>query len=71
MCGIVGIYNLSGAPVDPEVLCLMTDIQRHRGPDDQGLRLFSLRGAQAEKSLELGDSLRPNRSFEGGSALTV
>jgi len=41
MCGIAGIYNLDGAPVDLQVLRRMTDVQRHRGPDDQGFRLFS------------------------------
>ena len=65
MCGIVGIYNFSGATVDPQVLSLMTDIQRHRGPDDQGLRLFSLRHPQAG-SLELEESYLSTRKFEGG-----
>lgn len=65
MCGIVGIYNLSGATVDPHVLCQMTDIQSHRGPDDQGMRLFSLRQPVAD-SLELEESYLSNRKFEGG-----
>lgn len=42
MCGIAGFYNFSGAPADPRVLLRMMDVQRHRGPDDQGMRLFSL-----------------------------
>ena len=42
MCGIAGFVNLAGAPADISVLRRMTDVQRHRGPDDQGLRLFSL-----------------------------
>ena len=36
MCGIVGILNLDGAPVSPEVLQRMTDALRHRGPDGEG-----------------------------------
>jgi asparagine synthase (glutamine-hydrolysing) len=42
MCGIAGFFNLTGAPADPVTLLRMTDVQRHRGPDDQGFRLFSL-----------------------------
>ena len=42
MCGITGIIHLEGGGIDPEVLRHMTDVARHRGPDDQGFRLFSL-----------------------------
>jgi asparagine synthase (glutamine-hydrolysing) len=42
----------------------VTDIQRHRGPDDQGIRLFSL---ATGKSSELGkDRRQPEGHFEGG-----
>ncbi len=51
MCGIAGFFNLSGEPADPVSLARMTDVQRHRGPDDQGFRLFSLTSAT---SIELG-----------------
>ncbi len=33
MCGIAGIFNLSGEPVAPGLLLSMTDILLHRGPD--------------------------------------
>src|SRR6185503_13934937 len=36
MCGIAGIVNLNGAPVDSSVLRRMTDAIAHRGPDDAG-----------------------------------
>ncbi|MDP9225419.1 MAG: asparagine synthetase B, partial [Actinomycetota bacterium] len=36
MCGIVGIGSAS-ASVAPEVVALMRDTLRHRGPDDEGL----------------------------------
>ncbi len=49
MCGIAGFYNLDGAPVSVRVLKQMMDIQRHRGPDDQGARLFSLAQATSEE----------------------
>src|SRR5687768_11406802 len=35
MSGIVGIFNLDGAPVDPELLQKMTTSMAFRGPDAQ------------------------------------
>jgi len=37
MSAIIGIYNRTGQPVDPEALQGMTDILTHRGPDGQGV----------------------------------
>lgn len=39
MCGIVGIFNLDGGPVDVLSLVRATRVQRHRGPDDEGYLL--------------------------------
>jgi asparagine synthase (glutamine-hydrolysing) len=36
MCGIAGIFDLSGAPAPPAVLQRMTDAIAHRGPDGEG-----------------------------------
>jgi asparagine synthase (glutamine-hydrolysing) len=36
MCGIAGIFNLSGEPVSPVILKRMTDAIAHRGPDGEG-----------------------------------
>src|SRR6266566_4991037 len=36
MCGIAGIVNKDGAPVDRELLTRMNESIRHRGPDDDG-----------------------------------
>src|SRR5437016_10216836 len=36
MCGIAGIVNKDGAPVDRELLARMNEAIRHRGPDDDG-----------------------------------
>jgi asparagine synthase (glutamine-hydrolysing) len=44
MCGIAGFVNLDGAPADTSVLGAMTDMIRHRGPDDRGTVCLSLRG---------------------------
>lgn len=35
MCGIAGLYNLSGAPVATRQVLAMCDLIRHRGPDDR------------------------------------
>lgn len=47
MCGITGIVNLDGSPVDKNVLKKMTDSISHRGPDDEGFYLnhISTKGA--------------------------
>jgi asparagine synthase (glutamine-hydrolysing) len=36
MCGICGIYDFRGAPVDTELLDRMTSVMAHRGPDGTG-----------------------------------
>src|SRR5438477_3844743 len=36
MCGITGIYSLSGDPISAGLLHSMTALVRHRGPDDVG-----------------------------------
>src|SRR5437764_3248097 len=36
MCGIAGIWNRNGRPVDPHVLARFTRALAHRGPDGEG-----------------------------------
>ncbi len=36
MCGIAGILNFGKQPVNPEKIRKMTDMMKHRGPDDEG-----------------------------------
>ena len=63
MCGIAGFFNLNGAPADAGVLTGMIDVLRHRGPDDQGMRLFSLAD---RKSFEISRNFpRPDCVLEG------
>jgi len=63
MCGIAGYFNLDARPADPAVLRKMVGSQRHRGPDDQGMRLFSL---ERQSSAEyLGHGPRPATNYEG------
>src|SRR3954471_8011830 len=51
MCGIAGFVNLDGAPADARVLGTMTDMIRHRGPDDRGTLCVSLRGGVPDSAL--------------------
>jgi asparagine synthase (glutamine-hydrolysing) len=51
MCGIAGFVNLDGAPASAGVLAAMTDLVRHRGPDDRGTLCLSLRGGAADIAL--------------------
>ncbi len=37
MSGIVGIFNVNGAPVDRDVVQRLTDVMTYRGPDRHGL----------------------------------
>lgn len=37
MCGIVGLLNLDGRPVDPDLVLRMRETLVHRGPDGSGL----------------------------------
>lgn len=41
MCGIAGIYNSSGEPIDKLRLEKMTGMVHHRGPDDEGYLLVN------------------------------
>ncbi len=43
MCGFVGMLNFDETPIDIGILSKMTEIQKHRGPDDEGRTAFSLK----------------------------
>ncbi|HYE84777.1 MAG TPA: asparagine synthase (glutamine-hydrolyzing) [Vicinamibacterales bacterium] len=43
MCGFAGFVNLQGAPAEARVIEAMTRSVAHRGPDDSGQLLWSLR----------------------------
>jgi asparagine synthase (glutamine-hydrolysing) len=45
VCGICGLWNLNGSPVDPNLLVRMRDIMSHRGPDGAGCVLFDTHGS--------------------------
>ncbi len=46
MCGICGIINLDGSPIDPRLLISMRDSMAERGPDDKGAVLLTVNGVK-------------------------
>jgi asparagine synthase (glutamine-hydrolysing) len=54
MCGICGIVNFDGRPIEPEVIGAMTASLVHRGPDGEGLYCNSTGGAQQGPVVALG-----------------
>ncbi|MEW5693439.1 MAG: asparagine synthase (glutamine-hydrolyzing) [Candidatus Hydrogenedentota bacterium] len=40
MCGICGIVHFNDKPINVEIVSKMTDVMKHRGPDDRGIYLF-------------------------------
>ena len=70
MCGIAGFTNLDGAPADAGVLAAMTDLVRHRGPDDHGTLCLSLRGGAADTALGFHRLNILDRSARGHQPMT-
>jgi len=54
MCGITGYINLQNKPIqDSSIILNMLRAQKHRGPDDSGIRAFSLKsGGSLELSVK-------------------
>ncbi len=68
MCGIAGIFQRDGAPVDLDRLVRMTRLLAHRGPDEEGYYLNSERSRPAASGLPLrcgSAGLRDNGIAEG------
>lgn len=65
MCGITGYINIDLKPVRNTASILkMLKVQKHRGPDDSGIRLFSLaNGESKEVSCHYPENV--DGSFEG------
>lgn len=65
MCGITGYINTDFRPVrNTDRILKMLKVQKHRGPDDSGIRLFSLLSpSSAEASCKVPESVKSN--FEG------
>ena len=55
MCGIAGYININSKPIhDTSCIISMLKIQKHRGPDDSGIRAFSLRSGKSDELEMLG-----------------
>jgi asparagine synthase (glutamine-hydrolysing) len=68
MCGIVGIVDFTGRPIDARLLGRMCEAIRHRGPDDQGLVRFPLTpmDGQGRPSAALGSRRLSIIDVQGG-----
>lgn len=66
MCGIVGCLTLGEKLIDwkkdKEYLCRMLAMQKHRGPDDMGMRGFHYRH---DRSIDLIEKPEINDAFQG------
>jgi hypothetical protein len=54
MCGICGMLNLDGQPVDATVGQRMMNLLWHRGPDDSGSLILQAPASQTSPSIFLG-----------------
>ena len=79
MCGITGVYSFKGT-VDPMCIKRMTDLLRHRGPDDEGFlavdsasgKVFSLIGSESKiQGLRIEDFNAPADLFLGHRRLSI
>jgi len=65
MCGIAGYINLDNLPIkDSACINNMLKAQKHRGPDDSGIRAFSLSSGQSEE-IEYGKTRGFNSFYDG------
>lgn len=65
MCGITGYINTDLRPIlDTACINSMLKVQKHRGPDDSGIRAFSLATGKSD-GLEIGEHKTVNGIFEG------
>lgn len=59
MCGITGIINFNKKPISFKTLVKMTEIVRHRGPDDQGIVVFNPKVSDGKLGVVEYKKLRP------------
>ena len=65
MCGISGYININNKAIrDTCTILNMLKIQKHRGPDDSGIRAFSLSSGQSLE-LSVDEPHSVNGDFEG------
>jgi asparagine synthase (glutamine-hydrolysing) len=73
MCGICGIVDFSGAPIDAVALDAMRDEMRSRGPDDSGSRIVAGAGLGHRRLsiIDLSPRGRQPMSSADGRAMIV
>lgn len=65
MCGIAGYIDIRSKPIsDTSCIVSMLKVQKHRGPDDSGIRLFSLRSGQSVE-MDVKEPHAVDSMFEG------
>jgi asparagine synthase (glutamine-hydrolysing) len=65
MCGITGYINLDNQPVrDTCSILNMLKVQKHRGPDDSGIRAFSLKDGNSQE-LSTVKAVSVNGNYNG------
>ena len=65
MCGITGYINLNDKPIqDTSTILNMLRVQKHRGPDDSGIRAFSLRSGKSAE-MKISEPMAVDGTFEG------
>ena len=71
MCGIHGIYQLDGAPVQAAHLTAMGNITQHRGPDDEGQHIDGDCGIAMRRLsiIDLAGGHQPISSADGSRVL--
>lgn len=67
MCGLTGIFNTDGSPVDTATVKRMMNVQRHRGPDDQGIHLGNL-ASGVNEVVDLNKPIKHQDCFNFGVA---
>ena len=67
MCGIAGFVHFDGRPACGELLCAMTRLLEHRGPDDEGMVLEGEAGLghRRLRIIDLSGGRQPMRSHDG------
>ena len=73
MCGIAGIFNFDGEPVERNLLKRMTDAVAHRGPDGEGHYVDGPIGLGHRRLaiIDLSDAARQPMPNESGDVLLV
>tara|TARA_Y100001970_G_scaffold294326_1_gene450614 strand:- start:14358 stop:16229 length:1872 start_codon:yes stop_codon:yes gene_type:complete len=71
MCGIAGIWNKNGSPVDQTELDILANSMRHRGPDAQGTKIRTNIGFAHTRLKIIDLSDHANQPFTDGDDILI